>query len=345
MKYALMHHFYSNPLSIFLSLMGKSHQDILTTLNQWSTNDITTTDHAAHLRMLRSFRLYIERLIDDPDGEKDSALRQEQQQQNRQLALRLINDDAYLMTHQLAQWLVDLGNYQRRFKRGMALIQFLQLQFPAFTGLGRKTRRLLYLEHLENTQWHKQADTLYWLVNLVRKMEATALGPFVKQLKLVFEQESGGCNEMDQKWMDQILAWQEQLDALAQADKDEMAKVKKREKKLEGLMSLSGVSMKNSDNNHHLDNNDGTDGTASMARQTKTSGKVQVTALEQLRQKGTVTSKIALEIADWFQSIFRYVKRKKRMEHWQDGTNQSFSSCSSNLVMICSLIQQCPCTN
>lgn len=305
-----MHHFYSNPLSIFLSLMGKPQHDILTTLNQWSNNDITTAHHAAHIRMLRSFRLYIERLIDDKDDEKDSASRQEQQQRNRQLALRLINDDAYLMTQQLAQWLVDLSNYQRRFKRGMALIQFLQLQFPAFTGLGRKTRRLLYLEHLENVQWHKQADTLYWLVNLVRKMEATALGPFVKQLKLAFEQESSGCNEKDQKWMDQILAWQEQLETLAQADKNEMAKDKRREKKLEGMMSLSGVPMKNGDNNNHMDSNDRTDGMTTAARHTKTSEKVQENALEHLRQMGTVTSKIALEIADWFQSIFRYVKKR-----------------------------------
>ncbi|KAI8335759.1 origin recognition complex subunit 3 N-terminus-domain-containing protein [Chlamydoabsidia padenii] len=308
MKYALMHHFYSNPLSIFLSLMGQSHRSIVTTLTLWHNNNITTADHAAHLRMLRSFRLYIEHLIDDSSTKDDDTAQLEQQkqqqQQNRQHALLLLDDDTYLMTEQVAKWLVDLGNYQRHFKRGMALVQFLQSQFPAFTGLGRKTRRVLYLEQLENTQWHKQADTLHWLVNLVRKMEATALGPFLQQLKLVLEQEGHGQDDDDddKKWMHQILVWQEQLDSLAQADKDELAKIKRREKKLEGMMSLPSAPSDNLSGKDHTT----TMHTATTKRHTKTAEKVQENAIEQLRQKGTVTSKMAMEIADWFHSIFSH---------------------------------------
>lgn len=309
MKYALMHHFYSNPLSIFLSLAGQSYQSILTTLTQWHDNHIITADHASHLRMLRSFRQHIEHLVDDQststmDDDDDNDRQQQQQQQkekeNRQLALRLLNDDTYLLTNQMAQWLVDLGVYQRQFKRGMNLVQFLQLQFPAFSGLGKKTRRLLYLEQLQDTQWVKHTDTLHWLVNLVRKMEASALGPFLTQLQQVVAKEcddnSGG--DDDDPWMKQILTWQAQLATLAQADKEELAKIKRKEKKLAGMMMFA-----DDDNDHGSHPTDGE--SSSTRRQTKTAEKVQENAIAQIKLKGTLTSKMTMEIADWFQTIFR----------------------------------------
>ncbi|CAO3597039.1 unnamed protein product [Absidia cylindrospora] len=288
MKYALMHHFYSNPLSIFLSLAGQSHQTILTTLTQWHNDHITTIDHASHIRMLRSFRQYIEHLVDDKNNtsstdENDDS--QQQQKVNRQLALRLLNDDTYLLTEQVAQWLVELGAYQRHFKRGMALIQFLQSQFPAFTGLGKKTRRLLYLEQLENTQWTKHTDTLHWLVSLVRKMEASALGPFLTQLQQVLGEHGDDDNST---WADPLLTWQSQLATLAQADKEEMAKIKRKEKKLAGMMM------------------DPTGETTTARRQTKTAEKVHENAIEQIKSRGTLTSKMTIEIADWFQAIFSH---------------------------------------
>ncbi|KAI8093724.1 origin recognition complex subunit 3 N-terminus-domain-containing protein [Halteromyces radiatus] len=270
-KYALMHHFYSNPLSIFLSLAGQPYTTLLETVTRWYQENIITVDHAAHVRMLRSFRQFIEDLEDELD-------------KNRQLALKLLNDDCYLMTEQLATWLVDLGRYQRHFQRGMALLQFLQSQFP---HTKKKTRRLLYLEQLENSQWGTQADTIQYLVTLVRKMEATALEPFLEQLTNILQDYD------DNTWKDKMTTWQHQLKTWQSASDQEKAKMKQKEKRLEGMIVSST-------------NRIPTSMESSSSRQTKTAEKVQENAFAQLREKGTLTSKMAMEIADWLQSILRH---------------------------------------
>jgi origin recognition complex subunit 3 len=116
----------------------------------------------------------------------------------------------------------------------------------------------------------------------------------LQQLLEEHEQEQGD----NDPWMEQILTWQSQLATLAQANKEEMAKIKRKEKKLAGMMTYSGTNNDHHHDDHHMDE-------SSTRRHTKTAEKVQENAIDQIRRKGTLTSKMTMEMADWFQAIFR----------------------------------------
>ncbi|CAO3636475.1 unnamed protein product [Cunninghamella blakesleeana] len=270
-KYALMHHFYGNPLSIFIQLYGSPSKMISTTLKQWYQDNIINEHHAAHIRMLRSFRDYIESISETNPG----------------LALKSLDEDEYLLTKQLPIWISGLEDYQKEFKRGVALLQLLQSQFPAFTNLKKKTKRLIYLELLENANWEQQSDTLHWLINLVRKLSPTDLDPFLEKLRLKLLEDN---NESNAALAYEIKEIQFKLQSIVQSNADEISKMKRKEKKLEGLIIEQ----------------DYTDTTGGNSRQTKTAEKVQENAIAQLKLKGSLISKLAFDVADWFRERFKH---------------------------------------
>ncbi|KAI9304149.1 origin recognition complex subunit 3 N-terminus-domain-containing protein [Cunninghamella echinulata] len=271
-KYALMHHFYGNPLSVFTQLYGLASEEITTILKQWYQNGIITEHHATHIRMLRSFRDYIESISET----------------NPTLALKLLDDDEYLLIKQLPSWILGLDDYQKEFKRGMGLLQLLQSQFPAFTNLKKKTKRLIYLELLENVNWQQQSDTLHWLIHLVRKLSPADLDPFLEKLKLKLLE--GDNSESNVMLANEIEEKQLKLQSIVQANAEEISKMKRKEKKLEGLIIEQ----------------DYTDTAGNNSRQTKTAEKVQENAIAQLKERGSLISKLAIEVADWFKDRFEY---------------------------------------
>ncbi|CEG79752.1 hypothetical protein RMATCC62417_14181 [Rhizopus microsporus] len=83
-KYAYMHHFYGNPLSIFLPLLKFDKQKMKERLKEWRSKDMLNTHHVIHIRMLSSFRAYIEKLATTKPRK----------------ALRLLEDDEELLTQE-----------------------------------------------------------------------------------------------------------------------------------------------------------------------------------------------------------------------------------------------------
>ncbi|KAI7862220.1 origin recognition complex subunit 3 N-terminus-domain-containing protein [Spinellus fusiger] len=171
LKYALMHYFYGNPLSIFFSLMKNSQHEMKMELSSWWKYELLTKDHTNNLRMLPSFKTHVESLCEEQPA----------------MALKLLTDDQFLLTEALPDLLWGLEMYRQEFQFGLDLIQLLQGHFAAFSVL-RKPKRMLFLQALENRQGlDTTSDVTKWLVSLVRKMEPEKLEVLLQELYVLVE--------------------------------------------------------------------------------------------------------------------------------------------------------------
>ncbi|ORX56783.1 hypothetical protein DM01DRAFT_1334342 [Hesseltinella vesiculosa] len=264
-KYALMHHYYANPLSIFLQLFGLDDV-ILDMLKSWYDEGITNGHLASHIRMLRSYRKHVEQLVSEEQWAT---------------ALTLLDDDAYLMTVQLQKWIQDLQLHQRHYKVGMRLIQFVHQQFPAFSGLMKKSRHQIHLEMLENPRWLDSDQTVVLLINLIRKMELTSLPGFLDNLEIFLTDtlQQQDHDDMISGWLQQVGEWQQQL----MASDPSLSKSKAKRVALLQNMLVSDAT-----------------------RHTKTSEKVHEHAIDHLKQKGSLGYRMVMDLADWFQQALSH---------------------------------------
>lgn len=259
-----MHHFYGNPLSILLPLLSLEQQDMVNTLSTWLDDEIISQHHIIHLRMLSSFRAYIESLV--PTDPKK--------------ALRLLEDDTYLITQIVPMLLSDIKLYQEEFKMGINLLVLLQAQFPSFTSFTslRKPKRLLLLEALEAREgFTEKGDLVKSLVVLIRKIDEAHIGRLLEELSH-FVQHSD-YQHINQTILQKLEEWQARYDQLVGAEDSVMTKMDRKAKIYEGMVLPEAQSAK--------------------GRRTETARKVQTQNLEHLRMNGSEISKIAMDIADW----------------------------------------------
>ncbi|KAG2192004.1 hypothetical protein INT46_001008 [Mucor plumbeus] len=266
LKYAYMHHFYGNPLSVFLPLMQHDKTKMEDYLTEWMVREMLNEHHITHVRMLNSFKTYIESLVSTEPKK----------------ALRLLEDDEYLITKVIPNLLQDIKIYQQEFKMGINLLVLLQAQFPSFTSFTslRKSKRLLLLEALEaNDKFTEKGDLVKSLVILIRKIDEKHISKLLIELRQFFEKsEYQGINT---SILEQLNEWQERFDHLMEADDKYTAKMEERAKKLEGML-LPDVQ---------------------TSRLTETARKVQTQSIEHLKNKGSEASKIAMSIAEWIERV------------------------------------------
>ncbi|KAI9318682.1 origin recognition complex subunit 3 N-terminus-domain-containing protein [Dichotomocladium elegans] len=202
LKYALMHHFYGNPLSIFLPLMSYSDSaEVNKTLEEWYASGILSTHHAAHIRMLPSFRMHVDTLAD----------------QDPHKALRLLDDDAYLFTEALSEFVGGLQRYQVEFRYGIELIRVLEGQFSGNVGLKKPKWKLLQMA-LDSKDGLSHSEVILWPSSLVRKLDADRLGELLHDIYAIVKQFEGARGE--KRTAEVVRGWIERLQAL-QGDMDE----------------------------------------------------------------------------------------------------------------------------
>lgn len=260
-----MHHFYGNPLSIFLPLLELEESQIETQLSKWLEEDLVNEHHIAHIRMLQSFRTYIESLVTSEPKK----------------ALRLLEDDNYLMTEVVPSLMSDIKIYQEQFKMGINLVVLLKSQFPSFTSFAslRKHKRMILLEALEAQQsFAEKGDLVKTIIILIRKIDEEHIGKLLKELRQFFKGDD--YKNVNQNALDQLKEWEKRYEQLGEADADHNAKMDRKAKLLEGLI---------------LPNAD-----AAHGRRTGTAIRVQTQSIEHIKRKGTEASKLAMDIADWF---------------------------------------------
>ncbi|KAI8876028.1 hypothetical protein K501DRAFT_262859 [Backusella circina FSU 941] len=259
LKYAIMHHFYGNPLSIFFSLLPLDKADMISKLKKWNTNEVLIDDHATGIRMLRSFREYVESLVEE----------------ERSKALRLLEDDEYLLTEVVPELLCDISIYQQGFKLGIHLLEFLQSQFPKIPGM-KKLKRVLFLEALEAHEGSESQGRLIKLITtLLRKINAEHIGNLLVEMHRLVDQEE--YKNVNGELLDRLDRLKERYDCYLEADAKYIAKMNKKAKGLAGIV-LPEVS--------------------SESRHTETAKKSESESVELMKKRGTEISKMAIEIAD-----------------------------------------------
>ena len=256
-----MHHFYANPLSILLPLLGYDAERLQSTLTEWFEQGILCIHHATFLRMLPSFRMHVNALSDQDPHE----------------ALCLLDDDAYLMTKALPKFVLGLQNYQHHFRYGIELIRILHQQFPDITGLRKPKRELLRMALESDTAALGEAIRLP--ADLLRKCEGDKLRRFLHQMHAVtmqFSHEEQGESGGDNNNMTLLESWIERLQQSMDAEitKAQESAMKRREKKLDAMVT-------------------------DTTRHTVTAKKVQDESVKYLKKTGTDKTKIAMEVADW----------------------------------------------
>lgn len=259
-----MHHFYGNPLSIFLPLLSLEQQGMTNTLSLWLNDEILGDHHIAHLRMLSSFRAYIESLV--PTDPKQ--------------ALRLLEDDTYLITQVVPTLLSDIKLYQEEFKMGINLLVLLQAQFPSFTSFAslRKSKRVLLLEALEAREgFSEKGDLVKSLVVLIRKIDEAHIGKLLTELRTFIQRAD--YQHVNQPALQKLEEWEARYEQLVGADDTVMAEMDRTAKLYDDMVLPEAQS--------------------GRGRRTETARKVQTKNLEELRMNGTEASKIAVDIADW----------------------------------------------
>ena len=263
-----MHHYYANPLSIFSPLDDKPvTKEMLVKMQE---DGLLTADHATHIRMLRSFRTHIDDICEKDPNE----------------ALRLLDDDSYLMTEAVPRFLDDLNRHHVLLYAVFEIMTTIQACFPTFAGL-RRSKRMLYLELLENQDGLANSEIVRWLVSLVRKMDLEALTGLLKSLSELLldgnENDSslwseGVSDELDYK--KKIMSWMERL-GMEEVDEDQD------EESLDEEVTTKEEKLPDLD----------------LGRQTKTAKRVKMYII---KKKGGEQVKVSNEIADWIQLIFRY---------------------------------------
>ncbi|RCH84657.1 Origin recognition complex subunit 3, partial [Rhizopus stolonifer] len=182
LKYALMHHFYGNPLSVFLPLMRLDQEQMeIRQKEQW-TDKMLNAHHVAHIRMLPSFKAYIESLATvEPKR-----------------ALLLLKDDEELLIHEVPRLLTEMKQYQHQFTLGIQLVQLLQSQFPSFTSL-KKSKRMILLEALESKEgFVERSQLIKVLVSLLRKIDLAHVTRISKELRILFRNEAEVISKLDE---------------------------------------------------------------------------------------------------------------------------------------------------
>ncbi|RUS31271.1 origin recognition complex subunit 3 N-terminus-domain-containing protein [Jimgerdemannia flammicorona] len=176
-QYAVMHHFYANPLSIFTPLLTTAD------LRDLQSSNVIHPSHIDHLRMLPSFRRHIENLSTTEPSR----------------ALALLDPDPSDLLAALPTHLRALRDHHTRFRVGFTLLVSLQSCFAAYSTL-RKPKRMLYLAALQDAEGLKGSDTVKFLVSLVGKMRFGVMKTCVKKLvdglKAVVEDDNGGGKEV-----------------------------------------------------------------------------------------------------------------------------------------------------
>lgn len=266
LQFTLMHHYYGNPLSIFSPMDGST----LTTEKLITMHDdgVLTEDHATHIRMLQSFRTHIDRICETEPNE----------------ALQLLDNDRYLMTTALPKLRNELDEFHEAFYGTFEILTAVQGCFPTFAGL-RRSKRMLYLEWLENKHGLAESEIVRWLVSLVRKMSLEGLTGLLKALsELLAELEEGWSDSVRGKlnYKEKILSWMERLG---------MEEVEHNEDEEDHIEEDEKVVV-----NEQLPDLD-------EGRQTKTAKRVKMYIIT---KKGGEPVKVSTEIADWLQEIFRY---------------------------------------
>ncbi|GAN11198.1 origin recognition complex subunit 3-like [Mucor ambiguus] len=265
-QYAYMHHFYGNPLSIFLPLMQHDKSKMQDCLTEWLTKEVLNEHHITHIRMLKSFRAYIESIA--PTEPKK--------------ALRLLEEDRYLITEVVPDLLDDIKVYQQEFRMGINLLVLLQAQFPSFTSFSnlRKSKRLLLLEALgSNERFSKKGDLVKSLVILIRKIDERHVGRLLTELRQFLEGIE--YREISASAIKQLDEWQERFDQLAQGSEHHAARAN---------VNLKGMLLPD----------------VQESRATATSKKVQTQSIEHLKRKGSEASKIAMSIAEWVETVLAH---------------------------------------
>ncbi|KAH8551885.1 origin recognition complex subunit 3 N-terminus-domain-containing protein [Umbelopsis sp. PMI_123] len=266
LQFTLMHHYYANPLSILSPVNDKLVNKKM--LVKMQDDGHLTADHATHIRMLRSFRTHIDNICEKDPNE----------------ALRLLDDDSYLMTEALPRFLYDMNQYHSLAYAVFEIMTTVQACFPTFAGL-RRSKRMLYLELLENQDGLANSDIVRWLISLVRKMDLEGLTGLLKALsELLLDRNDFDSPlwsetvsvELDYK--KNVVSWMERL-GMEEVDEDKQEEssddeVKTKEEKLPDL---------------------------DLGRQTKTAKRVKMYII---KKKGGELVKVANEIADWLQLIF-----------------------------------------
>ncbi|KAI8977503.1 hypothetical protein BDF20DRAFT_875241 [Mycotypha africana] len=270
-----MHHFYGNPLSLFLPLLELDKDAMASTVSEWLTEGILNEHHMTHVRMLRSIKSYVESLV----------ARQEVQK-----AMRVLEDDDYVMKAIVPELLTDIKTYQIQFKLGIHLLELLQSQFPNFGFFAthrQKSKRILLLDALQATTEEGMAgsELTKALIALIRGISEKHIGTLLQQMRALFEKED--YREVNEAALKELFGWEVRLEHLAQADRDTVARMDRKARLLEGLV-LPG---------------------AQTARQTATAQRVQENSIEHLRNKGTAIAKLAMDIADWCERTLRLYLR------------------------------------
>lgn len=253
-----MHHYYGNPLSIFLPLLKLDEFAMTATLIQWMEDDMISEHHITHIRMLSSFRNYVESLVlADPKK-----------------ALRLLEDDDFLVTETIPGLLCDIKLYQKQFKMGFNLLVLLQAQFPSFSSL-HKSRLMLLLDMLEvRDGLAENTDIVRKLVTFVRKIDIDHVGKLLQALRQLFA--STDYDDVSEPFLEQITKWDTWYKELLEADDEYNARMDRKAKLLEGMVLEDEGS-----------------------RNTVTAKKVQNQSIEHIKRKGTEANKIAMDIAEW----------------------------------------------
>ncbi|CEP10502.1 hypothetical protein [Parasitella parasitica] len=262
LKYAYMHHFYGNPLSIFLPLMEHDESRMKEYLTEWMAKEMINEHHITHIRMLTSFKAYIESLV--PAHPK--------------MALRLLEDDEYLVTEVIPHLLQDIKVYQQEFKLGINLLVLLQAQFPSFTSFAslRKTKRLVLLEALDTSEgFAEKGDLVKSLVILIRKIDQEHIGKLLIELRQLFENQD--YYQINASAMEELNKWQERVD------------------------NFMGVKNGKTQNSKEMALPD-----VPSSRFTETAKKAQTNSIEHIKKQGSEASRIAVGLAEWIEQLLVY---------------------------------------
>ncbi|CAG8521328.1 3572_t:CDS:10 [Ambispora leptoticha] len=158
LQYAVMHHFFSNPLSI---LAGIDDQELLSRLS------ILSEDHLEAIRMQKSFMKYVEAQLPDSDEVR-----------------RLLEDNAYLESL-LPRLIKGIEQYHKKFSIAFEFLWILQQTLIDYKdpkiNVDRKTKHsLYYLAIQEDGGLCDAYHTQKLLVNL-KKIDSSCLSDLLQK--------------------------------------------------------------------------------------------------------------------------------------------------------------------
>ncbi|KAG9302171.1 hypothetical protein G9A89_020605 [Geosiphon pyriformis] len=151
-KYAVMHHFYANPLSI---LAGIESDEVKKRLPLLSKN------HLENIRMQQSFRRYVEQRLSNTNEVRS-----------------LLKDDDYLK-NLLPDIVHTIGLYHKKFAIAFEFVWLLQQSFDHRFAISRKPKHLLYYLALREEEGLRSAYHIKDLLENLKKLDSTSLSNFL----------------------------------------------------------------------------------------------------------------------------------------------------------------------